>query len=205
MRDIDVRHALRHAMNRRHQGEPDTLIVEELGLCQGAARVDFAVINGSIHGYEIKSQRDTLSRLPAQAEVYSRALEFVSIVAAENHMQAITKAVPGWWGIWTVVRRHNEFAIEALRDAAPNPCINLFAMAQLLWREEALKILIQHGRSSRLLSKPRAELWRRLSVEFSVEELTRLVRECLKRRGEAWRSDLLQVSRDDSRPLCAKS
>jgi hypothetical protein len=39
MRDIDVRRKLRVEVDRPHLYELDTLIVEELGLCQGIARV----------------------------------------------------------------------------------------------------------------------------------------------------------------------
>ena len=41
--------------NLQQRSGPGTLIVEELGLCEGAVRIDVAAINGSIHGYEIKS------------------------------------------------------------------------------------------------------------------------------------------------------
>ena len=34
--------------------------VEELGVCRGRVRVDVAVVNGTLHGYEIKSDRDSL-------------------------------------------------------------------------------------------------------------------------------------------------
>ena len=47
-----------------HRSEPNTVFLEELGLCQGDARVDYAVINGAMNGYEIKSDRDKLVRLP---------------------------------------------------------------------------------------------------------------------------------------------
>jgi len=36
----------------------------------GASRIDRAVVNGSVHGYEIKSETDDLTRLPAQARAY---------------------------------------------------------------------------------------------------------------------------------------
>jgi len=204
MRDIDARRALRQEVKRRHQGETDTLVVEELGVCQGVARVDFAVINGSIHGYEIKSERDTLVRLPAQSDAYSRALEFVTIVAAQNHLHKVVEAIPDWWGIWTVIRGSDTFAIEAVRGAQPNPSLDSFALVQFLWREEALGILSQHGRSKGLLSKPRTELWRKLTQEFSTDELAEMVRQCLKRRGEVWRVDASQLLNDDSHQLFAK-
>jgi hypothetical protein len=188
MRDIDVRRALRMEMTRRHKDESDTLMVEELGLCQGGARVDLAVVNGSLHGYEIKSARDTLTRLPAQSEIYNRSLEFVTIVAAQCHIVKIEKVVPSWWGIWCVSLDEHKIQLNPLRESSPNPKINPFALAQLLWRDEALKVLINHGRATGLLSKPRTELWHRLSTEFSVDELGQIVRTCLRERGEAWRS-----------------
>jgi len=58
MREIDIRRALLADVRQRHRDEPDTLIREELGVCQGIARVDLAVVNGSVHGYEIKSEQD---------------------------------------------------------------------------------------------------------------------------------------------------
>ncbi len=85
MRDPDIRQKLRADIERQHRADPDTLIVDELGLCQGAVRVDLAVVNAALHGYEIKSERDTLVRLPGQQEGYSRALDFVTVVTAEGH------------------------------------------------------------------------------------------------------------------------
>ncbi len=61
MREIDIRLALRAKLEKLHPGESDTLLGQELGLCQGFARVDLAVVNGTVHGYEIKSEQDTLA------------------------------------------------------------------------------------------------------------------------------------------------
>ena len=46
---------------------PDTLFIEELGLCQGQARIDSAAVTSVLHGYELKSNRDRLTRLASQA------------------------------------------------------------------------------------------------------------------------------------------
>lgn len=48
----------------------ERLVVEELGLFHGASRVDLAVVGRSLHGYEIKSDRDSLDRLEQQAADY---------------------------------------------------------------------------------------------------------------------------------------
>ena len=41
---------------------------------------DIAVINCSIHGYEIKSDLDTLMRLPQQLEFYAMTLQKLTLV-----------------------------------------------------------------------------------------------------------------------------
>jgi len=57
------------------------------------------VVNGKLHGYEIKSDADTLKRLPAQAEVYSAVFDLVTIVVGEHHLDTVRAIVPEWWGI----------------------------------------------------------------------------------------------------------
>jgi len=193
MRDIDIRRELLREMHRRHDGELDTLIMPELGLCQGMARVDLAVVNGSVHGYEIKSEQDTLARLPGQAEIYSRTLEFVTIVVSPSHARKVSNAVPSWWGIWTAVQHEDKVQLQTVRESVPNPKIDPVSLAQLLWREEALEALAQRGLAYGMRSKPRVQLWLRLASELSVAELGGVVRECLKRRGAAWRVPALQA------------
>jgi hypothetical protein len=188
MRDIDIRRKLR-TDGRLHFGEPDTRIVEELGLCQGIARVDIAVVNGSIHGYEIKSDRDTLSRLPGQVDIYSRALDFVTVVTGQSHVDMVKKIVPRWWGIWTAVSDNSEPRLESERNSLRNPAVEPFSLAQLLWREEALEALEGLGLATGMRSKARKELWSRLASELTVRQLGEIVRDRLKRRSAAWRPD----------------
>jgi hypothetical protein len=55
------------------------------GLDHGQVFVDVAVINGEIHGYELKSERDTLERLPRQVEVYSAVLGRATLVVGASY------------------------------------------------------------------------------------------------------------------------
>jgi hypothetical protein len=188
MRDIDIRRALLAEMERLHRGEPDTRIVEELGLCQGLARVDLAVVNGNVHGYEIKSERDTLARLPSQTDIYNRALDFVTIVTAPAHADKIGNIVPSWWGVLSVTQDEKGLHLQPSRDPHRNPEIDPFALAQLLWREEALQALADHGLAAGMRAKPREQMWRRLASNLTLEDLGGVVRERLKHRGADWRS-----------------
>ena len=79
MRDADIRRAL---VQRLRAARPDPVtdrIWPEMSLALGASRVDVCVINGTLSGYEIKSPRDNLDRLPSQVEHYGRVLDRATI------------------------------------------------------------------------------------------------------------------------------
>ena len=63
IRDAEVRPVLRRYLEQQELASPGTLLIEELGLCQGQARIDLATVSGVLHGYEIKSPRDRLTRV----------------------------------------------------------------------------------------------------------------------------------------------
>lgn len=187
MRELDIRLALFHSVRDEHAGDPDTLIIEELGLCEGVARVDLAVVNGKVHGFEIKSPQDTLARLPAQSEVYSRALDLVTIVIDRRHVKAAKPLVPKWWGIWEAkAGRDGSVTFKVVRTPSNNPQLDAFAQAQLLWRSEALDELAKRSLDKGLKSKPRRLIWQRLADSIPPAELGDIVRTRLKNR-QAWR------------------
>ena len=79
MRDLDVRTAVRAQLVAAHADDDNTRIVEEMGIWSGSVRVDVAVINGELAGWELKSARDNLRRLPQQAELYSQVFDRMTI------------------------------------------------------------------------------------------------------------------------------
>ncbi len=98
MRDGDVRSALRGYLRERHASDSaETRFIDELDLC-GQVRVDVAVLNGTLAGYELKSAHDTLQRLPVQVDVYSKVLDMATVVLAERHLQRALPMLPAWWG-----------------------------------------------------------------------------------------------------------
>ena len=99
LNDSKVRTLLLNELNEQYRGRNDTRIINELGLDSGASRVDVAVVNGIMHGYEIKSDLDNLRRLPRQIEYYNRAFERMTIVVSRKYLAEIKQVVPSWWGI----------------------------------------------------------------------------------------------------------
>jgi len=192
MRDIDIRRELRRKVSRQYGADPDTLVIEELGLCQGVVRVDLAVINGSIHGYEIKSEHDTLDRLPGQSQVYNRVLDYVTIIASPTHAEKVAQLVPEWWGVSIALPIKGGVILKAERQPSRNASTDPFAFAQLLWRNEALEVLTALGLADGMRSKPRDLLWKRLADELGPRRLGKIVRQRLKDRATYWRAPLPQ-------------
>ncbi len=64
MNDYNIRNELKRRLAARYAEDSDTIILDELRLRHGAARIDVALVNGIIHGFELKSEKDTLKRLP---------------------------------------------------------------------------------------------------------------------------------------------
>lgn len=197
MLDRDIRNSLKKERFKEHFDDPDTIIVDELGLRHGVSRVDIAVVNGFLHGYEIKSNSDTLFRLSNQVSIYSKVLDYATIVVGEKHTSKVKDQIPEWWGIQVVCSSESgkiEFKDERIYEN--NPEIDPIALAELLWRPEVVEILKARNVPGKTLRKPRAYLYRFLSEMVTLKELRDLVRQQLKLR-EGWRGLKPPLSNDD--------
>ncbi|WP_425249192.1 sce7726 family protein [Bradyrhizobium brasilense] len=187
MRDKDVRRALHGKVLREHHGQPDTLVLDELGLRHGTCRVDIAVVNGFLHGYEIKSDADTLDRLPSQVEIYGKVLDRATLVVGERHVEKAKAHLPDWWGIKVVCAGpRGGIDFEAVQPVRMNPAIDPLALAELLWRPEVIAILAARGVAPKTLRQPRGALYRHLVGLMPLQELRVTIRQQLKDRAR-WR------------------
>lgn len=189
IKDIDIREKLHLTRLQKYKGDPEVMVIDELGLCQGLTRVDIAVVNGSLIGYEIKSEIDTLNRLPAQRDLYNKILDYVIIVSYTSHIKHLDSFIPDWWGIIEVKKRENGFDLISRRKPKKNREQDNYSIAQLLWKEEALNILLELNLADGLKGKSRDVLWKKLAENLSTQRLSRFVREKIRARGN-WRVDL---------------
>lgn len=195
MRDLDVRSALRRELKQQHLGDDRTMIVEEMGIWSGAVRVDVAVINGELCGYEIKSARDNLQRLPAQEALYSQVFDRVTLVVAEQHATKAGALVPQWWGtLIASTQSGGAVALTPDRPALLNPSIEPLQLARLLWRPEALSILERHGQDKGVRSASAERIFCRLACVVPLDVLRQEVREVLKFRP-TWSGQAAQYER----------
>lgn len=132
------------------------LVVEEAPLMRNW-RADVLVYHAAeIHGYEIKSDRDTFARLfdrrspeirkiePApeylstvcgQAAGYSRVCDFCNLVTTAAWADMAMDLLPDWWGVWLA----DIAFIQPLRVAKQSPEISNRCRIQQLWKAEAIK------------------------------------------------------------------
>ncbi|SRR6266404_507942 len=189
--DAIIRKALKKKLlHEDHKNDPETIIVEELGLKHGDARVDLAVINGVLHGFELKSDLDTLFRLPGQMKIYNLTLDQITLVVGKDHLVEAMKIIPDWWGVLIAksVGAAGDIRFYEIRSAENNPSLDNIAIAHLLWRDEALHILEQLGQAKGVRSKSRKVIYERLTAVLSRDELRQIVRKCLSTRIN-WRPE----------------
>jgi hypothetical protein len=182
MRDADVRSAILARLDDDHAGDTNTRIVQEMGIWSGSVRIDVAVINGELCGYELKSDRDTLERLPLQADIYSRVFDRVFLVVGERHAPKARRIVPRWWGVIVASSCKGVTKLTDAREAKRNPSPDPLLIARLLWREEALEVLEAADLAKGWRSKSAPAIHERLARELSFDDLSTAVRTCLKHR-----------------------
>lgn len=172
----------------------DEFVVGEQG------RIDLVVIGASLRGYEIKSDLDSLYRLPRQMEVFEQVFDYCILVVTKRHLAAARAALAPGWGLAVVGRNdQGRLIYRDVRQARPSRRQNELALARLLWRDEALAALDALGHSKGLRSKPRDVLWAKLADVASLDELRTLVTSNLMaRRG--WRDDAVQRADDATSP-----
>jgi biotin operon repressor len=177
-----IRDALRAYLLAKNAKDSDSVVIEELGLSRGHVRVDIALVNGRLHGYEIKSDRDSLRRLSRQVELYSKVFDRATLVVGDRFAAHAKDAVPDWWGLLHARRASSGFHFRTLRRCRLNPERDIRVLAELLWANEALRLLNERNVARGARGKPRRVLWERICQHYGLEEVAQVVRQNLKAR-----------------------
>ena len=133
-------------------------------------------------GYEIKSDCDNLSRLPKQISIYNLIFDELTLVIGERLIIKAFDYVPDWWGIILAKEVVGKTKFYSIRQAAKNPNLNGLAIAQLLWRSEALYILEELQIADGIRSKTKQELCSHLVKQVELPDLQQQVRANLRPR-----------------------
>jgi hypothetical protein len=181
MTEAVVRHSLRKEMLALAPSIAE--VVYEFWVPRSHERADVAVISTTIEGFEIKTERDTLKRLPRQAEAYTRIFDRCHAVLAHRHVDKAMEILPPWWGV-LVIAIDDAPSFTLLRKADPNHDVDPEILVRLLWRDEAHAALCGLGAPPDA-SAGRSRMWDQLLGLLDIDSLKAIVRDALLCRDPA--------------------
>jgi hypothetical protein len=180
-RDPDIRSVLMRELNRHFPDPAHDLILEEFG-CKGA-RIDVAVVNGFMHGFEIKSDSDSLARLDGQVEQYSRIFDFMTLICGRKLVSAASDAIPKWWGLQLARMEDGEVKLEEIWKPKQNPSQDKMALVRMLWKDEALQCLRRNEIKGVTSKHSAEEVWNHAAEKLELRTIVNEVRLAIKARG----------------------
>lgn len=176
-RDIEIRQHFHKKRLRHFHDCPNTIVIDELGIAHGKNRADIAVLNGEFHCFEIKSSKDTISRLPEQLLEYSKCFEKISVVSAPNHIKKIIPILPSWCGLIVATKgAKGAVAFKTIKRPRKNPQLEITAMAHFLWRREIIELLVSLGVEEKKLNQSRDQLYKLIPPTLTAQELTQWIK-----------------------------
>lgn len=184
--ELELRHALRESLRARLT--EDAQIIQELGIEHGSARIDLAVVNGALIGYEIKSDYDSLDRLANQMHAYHRVFDELSIVTTSLFVFQVEQLLPPWWGILQAVCDDaGVVGLKVVRAPSANPRQEALSLLRLLWRDEAAALLEQHRTYKAKTKLTRAMIYAELAGLADLSTVRDWVSHALRHRN-TWRT-----------------
>lgn len=174
-----VRGALRQRLIAERKQVPN--LFDEFWVPRSHERADVALVSREMNGYEIKTERDTLRRLPRQAAAYGRVFDRCTAVVASRHSSAVIDMLPEWWGV-VEVSVNGSVNFTVARTARANPEVDPETLVRLLWREEAFIALVRLGAEPSPRST-RSALWTELLRLADLSRLRAAVRRALRHRA----------------------
>lgn len=180
MREAEVRDRLRIRCLQRDAG---ARTVSEFWVPVSNERVDLAVLGARMTAFEIKTEFDSLRRLPRQAAAYARVFEECSVVLASRHVEKAMQMVPAWWGVLVI---SPDSTFDQVRPAEPNPQIDPETLVRLLHRSEAEHAIAVSGLDAGL-NPGRFRMWQVLLSELDTDALQEVVRSTLLHRDDLGR------------------
>ncbi|TDR32155.1 sce7726 family protein [Hydromonas duriensis] len=102
MNENEIREILISFLSKKYSDEADVAFIKELFIEQFKQRADLVLANGKLVTYEIKSELDSLNRLPAQLESYTKHFEETIVVCAEKHVEKVKEIIGLEVGLWAV-------------------------------------------------------------------------------------------------------
>lgn len=122
---------------RQASGRKKPILTAELTLGTSGTRADVVVLgDAELIGIEIKTERDSLRRLPSQLEAYSRYFDHVVVVAASCHFAELAEIDLHGASVW----RSTKDGLDPVISGHPNS-VSPLAYLDLMTRQEKKEVV----------------------------------------------------------------
>lgn len=178
--DKIIRKGLKIYLNSKRV--PPKIIVDEMNVHNGNARADLVALYENTHCFEIKSDKDTLSRLQNQIEYYDYSFDRVHVVVTSKFIHKIQDIVPTYWGIILATYSNNKLKFSIVRNAKRNPSFDPEKALLSLWKSELLELNSQICESRTPLRITREGLAKKIGSEATKKEISNGIFNALENR-----------------------
>ena len=147
---------------------PKSKLLSEVRINNGFAIADLVSIGiRSSHCYEIKSDKDKITRVLEQSKSYDIVFNKISLITTFTHYKKALDIIPPYWGI-IVVSNTPRKKIQYLRKASLSPLFSNQNALFTLWRNELLNILVM----KRIIENPNNKSSRSDLINILCEKLS---------------------------------
>ncbi len=112
----------------------------------GRARADVVMVTpDALYGIEIKSDKDSYTRLAGQVDNYDMYYDYNIIAVGSSHSAHVREHVPEWWGVISAEEQDGGLDFYVLREPSLNPKVMPEKKITILWRPELAHIQELNG------------------------------------------------------------
>lgn len=187
--DIDIRKTLCEELYKKLPMNLKSMIINELMVGESIADVS-VITEKKVSLFEIKSDMDSLVRLPKQVMDYDSVGDYCSLVTTDTFLQKIQgqSLVPDNWGIIKASSINGKVILESIRQPVYSPEVNPDYLAHSLWSNELIEHLEDINNLHGVKSKNNCHKRQRLIENTTINELKRMYRNSHLKRGN-WRNN----------------
>lgn len=187
--DIDIRKTLCEELHKQLPTKFKSMIINELMVGESIADVS-VITEKNVSLFEIKSDMDSLVRLPKQVRDYDAVGDYCSLVTTDTFLQKIQDQflIPDHWGILKASSIDGQVILESVRQPVYSPEVNPDYLAHSLWSDELIEHLTDINSLYGVKSKNNWYKSQRLIENTTTNELKRIYRNSHLKRGN-WRDN----------------
>lgn len=133
IKDKDIRSAFHTKFSQKFSS--GSIVIDEFNIGDDT-RADIVIASDFLYGLEIKSEADTLDRLPKQVVGYDHTCDRPGIIVHESHLKGATEIISPWWDIYVATGSPDKVILEHARKGWTSEELNPIVILNLLWRRE---------------------------------------------------------------------